>query len=212
MNALVGNASSAKCHRNVSMDIENRLNTSMKIQREQAGLACITMILLSGKSSVDKRIYSTSRSIRTRSLNRKTATRDRADNRADSTDKTLFDEVFDELIDSNFFYTEGSSFKFGNQAAGRTIVKGNNDSIPFFSNAGYSTWSERSSSVSEDSEVETSYQAPGMMSETAWRNYKDMQGTNHIPDLLSAVGGQVHSFLTESKNINITEQGSQINA
>ncbi|KAJ5188146.1 hypothetical protein N7472_007160 [Penicillium cf. griseofulvum] len=72
-----------------------------------------------------------------------------------------FDEVFDELIDSNFFYTEGSSFKFGNQAAGRTIVKGNNDSIPFFSNAGYSTWSERSSSVSEDSEVETSYQAPG---------------------------------------------------
>ncbi|KAJ5826573.1 hypothetical protein N7447_003336 [Penicillium robsamsonii] len=70
-----------------------------------------------------------------------------------------FEEFFDELIDSNFFYTQRPSFKFGNQGSGGTIVKGNGDFTPFFSNAEYSTWSERSSSVSEDSEAEASYQA-----------------------------------------------------
>ncbi|KAJ5493627.1 hypothetical protein N7463_009714 [Penicillium fimorum] len=69
-----------------------------------------------------------------------------------------FEEVFDELIDSKKFYTERSSFKFGNQGSGGIIVKGNEDFIPFFSNADYSTWSERSSSVSEDSEAGASYQ------------------------------------------------------
>jgi hypothetical protein len=37
-----------------------------------------------------------------------------------------------------------------------------------------------------------------------------MQGTIHIPDSLSAVAGQVHSFLMGSKKVNITESGRQI--
>lgn len=71
------------------------------------------------------------------------------DNRSDP-----FEEVFDEVIDSTFF-DEQSSFKFGNQACGGTIFKGNDNFMPFFSDAAYSTSSERSSSVSEDSEVGT---------------------------------------------------------
>ena len=35
--------------------------------------------------------------------------------------------------------------------------------------------------------------------EPAWRSYTGMQKTNHIPDLLSAVVGQAHSFLMEWK-------------
>lgn len=71
-----------------------------------------------------------------------------------------FDEVFDEVIDSNFFYTTRSSFEFGNQAFEGSIVKGNDNFMTFISDAEYATWSERSSSVSEDSEVGTSYQSP----------------------------------------------------
>ncbi|KAJ5426312.1 hypothetical protein N7465_001382 [Penicillium sp. CMV-2018d] len=71
-----------------------------------------------------------------------------------------FEEVFDEVIDSNFFYTERSSFKFRNQPSEGTIVKGNDNFVTFFSDAAFATWSERSSSISEDSEVGTSYEAP----------------------------------------------------
>ncbi|KAJ6118159.1 hypothetical protein N7471_014036 [Penicillium samsonianum] len=71
-----------------------------------------------------------------------------------------FDEVFDEVIDLNFFYTTRSSFEFGNQAFEGSIVKGNDNFMTFISDAEYATWSERSSSVSEDSEVGTSYQPP----------------------------------------------------
>lgn len=71
-----------------------------------------------------------------------------------------FEEVFDEVIDSNSFYTERSSFKFGNQPSEGTIVKGNDNFVTFFSDAAFATWSERSSSISEDSEVGTSYEAP----------------------------------------------------
>ncbi|KAF4771498.1 hypothetical protein N7455_007741 [Penicillium solitum] len=71
-----------------------------------------------------------------------------------------FEEVFDEVIDSNFFYTERSSSKFGNQPSEGGIVKGNDNFVTFFSDAAFATWSERSSSVSEDSELGTSYQAP----------------------------------------------------
>lgn len=71
-----------------------------------------------------------------------------------------FEEVFDEVIDSNFFYTERSSFKFGNEPSEGTILKGNDNFVTFFSDAEFATWSERSSSVSEDSELGTSYQAP----------------------------------------------------
>ncbi|CAI7597636.1 unnamed protein product [Penicillium viridicatum] len=70
------------------------------------------------------------------------------------------EEVFDEVIDSNFFYTERSSFKFGNQPSEGTIVKGNDNFVTFFSDTAFATWSERSSSISEDSEVGTSYEAP----------------------------------------------------
>ncbi|KAJ5396245.1 uncharacterized protein N7487_010548 [Penicillium crustosum] len=71
-----------------------------------------------------------------------------------------FEEVFDEVIDSNSFYTERSSFNFGNQPSEGAIVKGNDNFVTFFSDAAFATWSERSSSVSEDSELGTSYQAP----------------------------------------------------
>ncbi|OQE41125.1 hypothetical protein PENCOP_c005G03636 [Penicillium coprophilum] len=69
-----------------------------------------------------------------------------------------FEKFFDELIDSNFFYTERPSFKFGNQDSGNAVEE-NEDFTPFFSNAKYSTWSERSSSVSEDSEEGNTYQS-----------------------------------------------------
>ncbi|CAG8138609.1 unnamed protein product [Penicillium nalgiovense] len=69
-----------------------------------------------------------------------------------------FEEVFDAVIDPNFFYTERPNFKFGNQASRGTIVKGNDNFMTFISDAEYATWSERSSSVSEDSEIGTSYQ------------------------------------------------------
>lgn len=71
-----------------------------------------------------------------------------------------FEDVFDEVIDSNYFYTERSTFKFGNQPSEGTIVKGNDNFVTFFSDAEFATWSERSSSVSEDSEVGSSYHAP----------------------------------------------------
>ncbi|KAJ6183691.1 hypothetical protein N7519_004992 [Penicillium mononematosum] len=69
-----------------------------------------------------------------------------------------FEEVFDAVIDPNFFYTERPSFKFGNQGSRGTIVKGNDNFMTFISDAEYATWSERSSSVSEESEIWTSYQ------------------------------------------------------
>ncbi|CAG8895279.1 unnamed protein product [Penicillium egyptiacum] len=70
-----------------------------------------------------------------------------------------FEAVFDEVIDPNFFYTERPNFKFKNQASRATMVKRNDNFMTFFSDAEYATWSERSSSVSEDSEIGTSYQA-----------------------------------------------------
>lgn len=70
------------------------------------------------------------------------------------------EEVFDEVIDPNFFYTERSSFKFRNQPTELTIAKGNDSFLTFFSDAEFATWSERSSSVSEDSEEGRSHQAP----------------------------------------------------
>ncbi|KAJ5265279.1 hypothetical protein N7524_006297 [Penicillium chrysogenum] len=69
-----------------------------------------------------------------------------------------FEEVFDAVIDPNFFYTERPSFKFGNQTSRGTIVKGNDNFMTFISDSEYATWSERPSSVSEESEIGTSYQ------------------------------------------------------
>ncbi|KAJ5480059.1 hypothetical protein N7530_005568 [Penicillium desertorum] len=69
-----------------------------------------------------------------------------------------FEEVFDAVIDPSFFYTERPSFKFGNQTSRGTIVKGNDNFMNFISDAEYATLSERSSSVSEESEIGTSYQ------------------------------------------------------
>ncbi|KAJ5510003.1 hypothetical protein N7453_002106 [Penicillium expansum] len=70
-----------------------------------------------------------------------------------------FEEVFDDVIDSNFFYTERSSFRLGREASEGNIVKENDNFTTFVSDAEFATWSERSSSVSEDSEVGTPYQA-----------------------------------------------------
>ncbi|KGO75003.1 hypothetical protein PITC_032410 [Penicillium italicum] len=68
-----------------------------------------------------------------------------------------FEEIFDDVIDPNFSYTERSTFRLGRQASNTSFAKGNDNFTTFFSDAEFATWSERSSSVSEESEVDTSY-------------------------------------------------------
>jgi hypothetical protein len=67
-----------------------------------------------------------------------------------------FEKVFNEVIDSNFFYTEISSYDFGDQASERIVLKGNDSFIPF-SNTEHSAWTEIASNEFEDSEIGTPF-------------------------------------------------------
>lgn len=174
MNALVGNVWSATCHRNVSMESENRLNISMKIRKNHARLACIAMLLLRSKPSLNERIFTilqimgqfnsplglSRHYVNIQCSNEIIEQEANNDGHIKYYRSDPFEDVFDEVIDSNFVYSERSSFKFGNQPSEGSIVKGNDNFVTFFSDAAFATWSERSSSVSEDSELGTSYQAP----------------------------------------------------
>ncbi|KAJ5780268.1 hypothetical protein N7457_005428 [Penicillium paradoxum] len=70
-----------------------------------------------------------------------------------------FEELFDQMIDSNFFHTERLSFKCTDQDPGDLIVAENDSCVSPFPNAEHSTWTDISSSSSGDSEVGTPYQA-----------------------------------------------------
>lgn len=156
------------------MESGNRQNISMKIRRNHGRLACVTVLLLRSKPSFNNKVFPIPQDIGqfnsppvilnhyinvecSNGIIEEEANDERHIKyyRSDS-----FEEVFDEVIDSNSFYTERSSFNFGNQPSEGAIVKGNDNFVTFFSDAAFATWSERSSSVSEDSELGTSYQAP----------------------------------------------------
>lgn len=146
----------------------------MKVRRNHGRLACITVLLLRSKPSANMKIFPIPQvmgqfdpplglshhyiNIECRNEIIEQEANDKGHIKYHRSDS--FEEVFDEVIDSNFFYTERSSFKFGNEPSEGTILKGNDNFVTFFSDAEFATWSERSSSVSEDSELGTSYQAP----------------------------------------------------
>lgn len=146
----------------------------MKVRRNHGRLACITVLLLRSKPSANMKIFPIPQvmgqfdsplglshnyiNIKCRNEIIEQEANDKGHIKYHRSDS--FEEVFDEVIDSNFFYTERSSFKFGNEPSEGTILKGNDNFVTFFSDAEFATWSERSSSVSEDSELGTSYQAP----------------------------------------------------
>lgn len=172
MNVLVGSAWSAKCHLNVSMDIANHPNILMSVRKKQPRPACIAMLLLRRKPGITKmrfwipQVTSQSRSlsgllhpyVNTVYSNKITEQSANDEEHIHNPRSDPFEEVFDSVIDPNFFYTERPSFKFGNQTPRGTIVKGNDNFMTFISDAEYATWSERPSSVSEEREIGTSYQ------------------------------------------------------
>lgn len=145
----------------------------MQERRKQPRLACVAVLPLYNKPHINMRIFqilkvtsqfsSTSELLHpcvnircSKEITEQQAVSERyiKDYRSDP-----FEEVFDDVIDSNFFYTERSSFRLGREASEGNIVKENDNFTTFVSDAEFATWSERSSSVSEDSEVGTPYQA-----------------------------------------------------
>lgn len=70
------------------------------------------------------------------------------------------EEVFDEIIDPTFLYTESSSFTYAKHAFVGTTVEDNGNHDPFLRNTQYSPWADASSTESEHSETEKPVQTP----------------------------------------------------
>lgn len=164
MNGRVCNALSVEYHRNVSMGVANCLNIFMKSRTRQSRPTSLTQKRIFSISQITSELGYPSKPLRspanTRYRNAVSERDSGLEEQIQYRRRETSEEVFDEIIDPTFLYTESPRFTYESHPSVGSIVEDSDDSDLFFRNAQYSPWADVSSTESEHSEMEKLHQSP----------------------------------------------------